>query len=117
MIKKITFRDTEYRTSRGQKDLTNFGIRGCCFHPTGAYVYILASKACYRSYVIKYSISSRTVSKSHTIFDFEPIRVTEVHTNATSKMLLSKNGQIAAIGTSDGFIKLFDLAENKVILS
>ena len=54
VIKKITFRDTEYRTSRGQEDLTNFGIRGCFFDATGQHVYVLASKARYRSYLVKY---------------------------------------------------------------
>ena len=73
-IKKLTFRDKECMDSRGKEDSTNFMIKGCCFTPDGAGVYILASKTRYKSFVIKFNIKLMNNS-----FDFIPSMVTEVH--------------------------------------
>ena len=116
VIKKLTFRDNDCKDARGNADLSNFGIRGCFFSTDGQFVYILASKAQYKSYLAKYRISSKMMG-SYPVFSFEPIETIEVHTNATSKMFLAKTGLLLAIGTSDGFIKLFDVEASSMILS
>ena len=97
--------------------MSNFQIRGCFFDLSGQNVYILASKASYCSYLVKYEVSSKQMGKQHTIFDFSPVQVSQVHEHATSKLVLAKNGQVAAIGTSDGFIKVYDVAANELLLS
>ena len=112
VIKKLTFRDNDCKDVRGNADLSNFGIRGCFFSPNGQFVYILASKAAYRSYLVKYQISSKMMGQ-YPVFSFEPVETVQVHNSSTSKMFLSRSGQLLAIGTSDGFIKLF--AYNKYI--
>lgn len=116
VIKKLTFRDNECKDVRGNADLSNFGIRGCFFTSNGQYVYILASKAAYRSYLVKYHISSRMMGQ-FPVFSFEAVETIQVHSNSSSKMFLAKSGQLLSIGTSDGFIKLFDLEANSMILS
>lgn len=116
VVKKLTFRDNDCKDVRGNADLSNFGIRGCFFSNNGQYVYILASKAAYRSYLVKYQISSRMMGQ-YPVFSFEAVETIHTHNNSSSKMFLAKSGQLVSIGTSDGFIKLFDLEANCMILS
>ena len=116
VIKKLTFRDNDCKDARGNADLSNFGMRGCCFSADGQFVYVLASKAPYRSYLVKYQISSKMMGQ-YPVFSFEPVETIQVHNSSASKMFLSKSGQLLAIGTSDGFIKLFDVEANSMILS
>ena len=56
VVKKLTFRDTEFRDARGNESKDNFLIRGCFFTSCGKYVFLLAAKLRYKSFLVKYSI-------------------------------------------------------------
>lgn len=116
VIKSLTFRDNECKDVRGNADLSNFGIKGCFFATNGQSVYILATKTRYKSYLVKYSISSKMMGK-YPVFSFEPVMTTQVHNNACSKCNLSRSGQLLSIGTCDGYINLFDIENNSMIFS
>ena len=58
VLQKLTFRDKAFRDARGQPDNTNFTIRGCAFTKCGRYVYLLASKARYKTFLVKYGITT-----------------------------------------------------------
>jgi len=55
-VKRLTFRDKSYRDARGGEDLSNFSMRGCVFTNCGRYLYLLAAKMRYKSFLVKYEV-------------------------------------------------------------
>ena len=53
-IKKLTFRDKDFSDTRGNESKDNFLIRGCFFTACGKYVFILAAKMRYKSFLVKF---------------------------------------------------------------
>lgn len=74
-IKKLTFRDKTCTDARGNPDNTNFLIRGCFFSNCGRYIYLLAAKMRYKSFLVKYEVQVGGANK----VDFMPISTLEVH--------------------------------------
>jgi WD40 repeat protein len=81
LLQKLTFKDKAYRDARGNPDESNFMIRGCFFSPCGRYVYLLASRVRYRTFLVQYVL---TPYKDRV--DFNPISVLDVHEHASTGM-------------------------------
>jgi len=103
LAKKLTFRDKSFRDMRGQADPTNFTIRGCLFSVCGRYVYLLASKIRYKTFIVQYGA------------DFQPVSVLDVHEHASSGLSINPMNGLLTVMTSDGWIKC--VQNNKVVLS
>lgn len=54
---KLTFRDKNFRNRLGQATTDDFMIRGGLFTNCGQYVYLLAAKPKYGSFLVKFGIS------------------------------------------------------------
>jgi WD40 repeat protein len=113
LIKKLTFRDKECKDQRGNVDTTNFNIRGCIFAPDGQFVYLLASKTRFKSYLVCYSI----IPVSQDNIMFSPVKVLDVHDNAATKISMSPDSSLLSISTNDGYVKVVDRASYKILLS
>lgn len=113
LIQKLTFRDRAYRDARGNPDPTNFAIKGCVFSKDGQFVYILASKYRYKSFVVAYAITPVTAEK----ILFTPHTVLDVHDQFASALGISPDSQYLSVTTSDGFVKVVDRPNMKVLLS
>lgn len=87
-------------------------IRGCFFTSCGKYVFLLAAKLRYKSFLVKYSIHA---TQQGVIFN--PVSTLEVHNNAVTKMKPSRNEHLIAIASSDGFIKTVNLNSLDVLMS
>jgi WD40 repeat protein len=74
-IKKLTFRDKTCTDIRGNPDNTNFLIRGCFFSNCGRFVYLLAAKMRYKSFLVRYEVQKIGGNQ----VDFRPISTLEVH--------------------------------------
>lgn len=111
-IKKLTFRDKTCTDARGNPDNSNFLIRGCFFTNCGRFVYLLAAKMRYKSFLVKYDVMVNGKN-----IDFRPISTLEVHNQAVTRMLPSRDDLLISIATSDGFIKIIDENAQKVVLT
>ena len=107
----MTFRDKDFRDARGNPSNDNFLIRGCFFTSCGKYVFLLAAKMRYKSFLIKYQ-----VTPNGNDIQFTPISTLEVHSNAVTRMKPSRDDKLIAIASSDGFIKTVDLDSLSVIM-
>ena len=54
---KLTFSDTECKNIRGDSDTSNFPIKGCCFSKCSRFIFVLAARPKYKSFVVKYSVA------------------------------------------------------------
>ena len=111
-IKKLTFRDKRYRDVRGNEDKSNFLIRGCFFTSCGRYIYLLAAKMRYASFLVKYEVVMRD-----NVIDFRLACTLEIHNQAVTRMIPSRDDTLISIATSDGFIKVVDENSLKIVLS
>ena len=111
-IKKLSFRDKNCKDAKGNPDSSNFLIRGCFFTNCGRFVYLLAAKMRYKSFLVKYEVLI-----NGSVIDFRPISTLEVHTNAVTRMLPSRDDLIISIATSDGFIKVVNESSQSIVLT
>ena len=74
-IISLTFRDKAYLNARGEKDDSNFSIKGCLISNDGQFVHMLACKYRYKSFVVSYRITPLTATE----ILFTPHAVLEVH--------------------------------------
>lgn len=113
LIKSLTFRDKNFRDTRGNPDNSNFAIKGCRFSLDSSYVYILASKYRYKSFVVAYSMdvasNGAIVFSAHSVLD--------VHDQFASSLGLSPEGDFLSVLTSDGCIKVVDRDQMKMLTS
>lgn len=87
-------------------------IRGCCFTPDGRYVYLLASRVRYKTFLVQYSITPQ-----YDKFEFNAVSVTDVHEHASTGMCMSPDASYISIMTSDGWIKTVDASTKKMLIS
>jgi len=111
LVKKLTFRDKEYRDARGNTDDSNFTIRGCVF--SGSSIFLLASKVRYKSFIVEFSINPSSTGS----ISFVPSSVVYVHDNGGTGLNLSPDGSQFAVTTNDGFIKIVEKDSSKVVLA
>lgn len=89
---------------RGNPDPSNFTIRGCLFSVCGRYIYLLASKVRYKTFLVQYSVS-----------DCNPVSVLDVHEHASTGLSINQVSGLITVMTSDGWIKC--VQDNKVVLA
>jgi hypothetical protein len=56
-VAKLTFSDSECKNVHGTLDTSNFPIKGCCFSKCSRFIFVLAARPKYKSFVVKYSIA------------------------------------------------------------
>lgn len=76
-------------------------------------MYILASKYRYKSFVVAYAITPVTAEK----ILFSPHTVLDVHDQFASALGISPDSQYLSVTTSDGFVKVVDRPNMKLLLS
>lgn len=87
--------------------------KGCLFSPDSKYIYLLASKSKYKTFVVKYSINPGPNGQ----ISFLPVKAIDVHDQAGTGMRLSRDGAYLSVNTCDGFIKIIDQYSCTLILS
>lgn len=88
-------------------------IRGCLFSPCSRFIYLLAARTRYKSFLVKYSINS---GKNGQI-SFRPVMAIDVHDQAATGLRISRDGSYISVSTSDGYIKVIDQNSGKMLLS
>ena len=91
-------------------------IRGCLFSPCSRYIYLLASRTRYKSFIVKYSINAVGSNQNQKI-SFLPILAIDVHDQAATGMRISRDGSYISVSTSDGYIKVLDQYSGKMLLN
>jgi len=107
----MTFRDKEFSIN-GRKDNSNFMIRGCFFSHCSRYVYLLATRARYKTFLVKYSIKP-----AQNGVEMVPLSTLEVHNQVATGMRQSRDGSLISVQTSDGYIKAVEESTMKILLS
>lgn len=115
-VEKLSFRDGDFRDRFGNADPSNFMMRGCLFSPCSRFIYLLASRTRYKSFVVKYSVSAGG-SGGNSKISFTPIMAIEVHDQAATGLRMSRDGSFLSVSTSDGFIKVLDQYTGKMLLN
>lgn len=80
-------------------------IKGCLFSKCSRYVYLLATKSKYKTFLVKYSITPAANGGVSTM----PVEALDVHDHAAIGMKMSNDGTYLSIQTCNGFIKVVDL--------
>lgn len=80
-------------------------IKGSFFSKCSRYIYVLATRSKYKTFLVKYSITPGANGSISTM----PIQALDVHDQASIGMRMSKDGTYLSIQTCNGFIKVIDL--------